>query len=126
MANVRLDANGQPKGAVHEWTAPLTHRAGVTAVDGSDPAGTSGAVDCAGYARCRFDVTVTGTGFQSLEVQALFWNARQSLWFGGATRRIESAGRHALEVGAWGAFVFLKVVSFSGTSFSLSADYSLS
>ena len=126
MANVRLDANGLPKGTVYESTASLPHRAGVTAVDASDPADTTGAVDCAGYEHCRFDVTVTGTGFQALEVQVLLWNPRQSAWFGGATRRLESTGRCTLEVEARGAIVFLKVTSFSGTSFSLSADYSLS
>jgi hypothetical protein len=126
MANVRLDQNGLSKGLVYEPTAPLAHRSGVTAVDASDPADASGAVDCAGYQHCRFDIAITGTGFQALEVQALFWNPRQSLWFGGAARRFEATGRQALLVEARGALVFLKVTSFAGTSFSLGADYSLS
>ncbi|MBI4282642.1 MAG: hypothetical protein HY672_04060 [Chloroflexi bacterium] len=126
MANVRLDQNGMPKGPAYEWTAPASHRSGVTAVDASDPADASGAVDCAGYGHCRFDIALTGTGFTSLEVQAIFWNSRQGLWFGGGKRSFTSTGRHALEVEARGAMAFLKVTAFSGTSFSLSADYSLS
>jgi hypothetical protein len=126
MANVRLDQNGLPKGPVYEPTAPLVHRSGVTAVDASDPADASGAIDCAGYQHCRFDIAIAGVGFQALDVQALFWNLRQNLWFGGATRRFEATGRHALVVEARGALAFLKVTSFTGTSFSLSADYSLS
>lgn len=125
MANVRLDSNGIPKGPVFEPTAPLVHRSGVTAVDASDPADTSGAVDCAGYQVCRFDITITGTGFTSLTVQALFWNSRQSLWFGGASRQFTTTGKHSLVVEARGAIGFLKVTEFSGTSFNLSADYSL-
>jgi len=126
MANVRLDDNGVPKGPVYEPTAPQVHRSGVTSVDASDPEGTSGAVDSAGYQYCHFDVGLEGTGFQALEVQALFWNSRQSLWFGGASRRFEATGRHALLVEARGATIFLKVTSFSGTSFTLNADYALS
>lgn len=126
MANVRIDENGVPKGPVYEHTTPAVHRTAVTAVDSSDPGDTSGAVDCAGYRQCRFDITVTGTGFTSLEVQAIFWNSRQSLWFAGGTRKLTTIGQHALVVDAQGSYVFLKVTAFSGTSFSLSADYALS
>jgi hypothetical protein len=126
MANVRIDENGVPKGPVYEQTTPAVHRSGVTAVDASDPVGTSGAVDGAGYCQCRFDITITGAGFTSLEVQALFWNSRQSLWFAGGSRKFISTGRHALVVDAQGSYVFLKVTTFSGTSFNLSADYALS
>lgn len=126
MANVRLDENGLPKGPVYEPTVPLAHRSGVTSVDGADPPDASSGVNGAGYQHCRFDITITGTGFQSLEVQALYWNPRQGLWFGGATRRFEATGRHALLVETRGAVIFLKVTSFAGTSFNLSADYSLS
>ena len=126
MANVRIDENGVPKGPVYEHTTPAMHRSGVTAVDGSDPGDTSGAVDCAGYRQCRFDITVTGVGFTSLEVQAIFWNARQSLWFAGGSRKFTSTGQHALVVDVQGSYVFLKVTAFSGTSFSLSVDYALS
>ncbi|MBI4236372.1 MAG: hypothetical protein HY688_03335 [Chloroflexi bacterium] len=127
MPNVRLDQNGVPMGPVYEPTAPAVHRSGVTAVDAADPADASGAVDCAGYEYCRFDVSITGTGLTSLEVQALFWNSRQALWFGGARRTFTATGRYAVAVpDVRGARVFLKVTAFSGTSFSLSADYSLS
>ncbi len=126
MANVRIDENGVPKGPVYEHTAPVAHRSGVTAVDSSDPVDTSGAVDCAGYRQCRFDITIGGTGFTSLEVQAIFWNSRQSLWFAGGSRKLTTTGQHALAVDAQGSYVFLKVTAFSGTSFSLSADYALS
>ena len=127
MSNVRIDQNGLPKGPVFEGTAPLQHRLGVTAVDVADPADDSGAVDCAGYEACRFDVTVSGVDIQSLAVQVLLWNSRQGDWAAGASRTLTAAGRYALAVpDARGAKLFLKVVSFSGTSFSLSADYVLS
>ncbi len=126
MTNVRLDANGLAKGIVYEGTSPLAHRTGVTAVDATDPATTSGAIDTTGYEYCRLDLTVTGTGFQALTVQVLYWNPRQGTWFGGASRRLDATGKYALLVDARGATVFLKAVSFSGTSFTLSADYSLS
>jgi len=110
--------------AVIYTTQPKLHRSGVTAVDTTDPEVTAG-VDTAGYEKCRFDITLTGTGFTSLEVQALFWNPRQGQWWGGGTRTFTSTGRHALEVESRGAIIFLKVTAFSGTSFSLSADYIL-
>ncbi|MBM4432384.1 MAG: hypothetical protein FJ025_00070 [Chloroflexi bacterium] len=102
------------------------HRSNVTAVDASDPADTSGAVNTAGYKECRFDTTLTGTNFNSLEVQVLFWNPRQQKWMGGGKRTFTSTGQHALVVDCRGAIIFLKVTAFSGTSFSLSADYTLS
>jgi len=101
------------------------HRSNVTAIDAADPADTNGAVDTRGYKECRFDITVSGTGFQSLEVQVLFWNPRQELWWAGGKRDLTATGRHALAVDSRGAIIFLKVTAFSGTSFSMSADYSL-
>ena len=106
-------------------TQPKLHRSNVTAVDTADPADTSGAVDCKGYKECRFEITISGTGFTSLEVQALFWNPRQEKWFGGGKRTFASTGQNALVVDCRGAIIFLKVTAFSGTSFSLSADYVL-
>ncbi len=126
MANVRLDQNGVPMGPVYSPLSPAVHRSGVTAVDAGDPADTSGAVDCAGFQECRFDLTITGVGFTSLEVAALFWNGRQSKWFAGASRVFTATGQHSVSVDARGAMVYLKVVAFTGTSFSLSADYALS
>jgi len=126
MANVRLDANGLSKGFVYEGTAPLVHRGAIAAVDAVDPGDASGGIDTTGYRYCRLDLNLTGVGFQSLTVQALFWNPRQGKWFGGASRKLEATGQHALVVEARGTTVFLKVASFSGTSFSLSVDYSLS
>ncbi len=126
MANVKIDANGIPKGPVYEVEPPALHRSGVTAVDASDPADTSGAVNCTGYQPCRFDVTISGTGFTSLDLAVLFWNSRQSQWFVGASRRLDATGRHAVIVDARGAIIYLKVTAFSGTSFSLAADYALS
>ena len=126
MVNVRLDQNGVPKGPVFETTTPAAHRSGVSAVDASDPADSSGAVDSSGYQHCRFDLDIGGTGFNSLTVQALFWNSRQSQWFGGGSRQFTATGRYALIVEAGGAPIFLKVTQFSGTSFSLDADYALS
>ena len=127
MSNVRLDQNGIPKAPVYDPTTPASHRSGVTAVDASDPADASGAINGSGYETCRIDITITGTGFNSLDVQVLEWNGRQEKWFGGATRRFTTTGQYAIVVpDVRGASIFLKVAGFSGTSFSLSADYSLS
>jgi len=126
MANVRLDANGLPKGPVYEAQFPLVHRQGVTAVDTADPAGPQAGVDCTGFRFCRFDLDLSGTDIRSLEVQVLFWNPRRSAWFAGARRALTGPGRYALEVEARGAVVFLKVTGFEGTSFTLDADAVLS
>ncbi len=107
-------------------TQPKAHRSGVTEVDSSDPPDTSGAINAKGYRSCRFDITVSGSGFNSLEVQVLFWNPRQSLWFGGSKYTFTEAGKHAMIAEAVGAIIFLKVTVFSGSSFSLGADYALS
>ncbi|MCS7206573.1 MAG: hypothetical protein NZ951_01350 [Dehalococcoidia bacterium] len=125
MPNVRLDANSIPKGPVYDPTPSAIHRAGVTAVDTSDPPGTAG-VDTDGYEECRFDLDIGGTGLQSLEVQVLFWNPRLNAWFGGGRRLFTAPGRYALTVPVRGQRVFLKVTAFTGTSFSLSVDYTLS
>ena len=126
MANVRIDSNGIPMGPAYEPLAPAIHRSSITAVDGSDPGDTSGAVDCAGFQECRLNIAITGTGFTSLQVAVLFWNSRQSLWFQGDSRTFTATGRHALTVDARGSIIFLKVVAFSGTTFALDADYVLS
>ena len=106
-------------------TQPKLHRSSITTVDTSNPADTSGAVDSRGYKECRFDITITGTDLASLEVQVLFWNPRQEKWFGGGKRTFTAIGQHTLVVDCRGAIIFLKVTAFSGTSFSLSADYTL-
>lgn len=125
MANVRLDQSGIPKGPVYEGTSPQVHRSGVTVMDAADPANASSGVDCAGYEFCRFDLNISGVGFTSLSVQALYWNPRQNLWFAGASRQFTATGRHSLVAEARGSVIFLKVTAFSGTSFTLGADYSL-
>lgn len=125
MAQVRLDNNGIPKGPVFEAQPPGVHRSGVTAVDSADPADASAGVNTEGYQFCRFDLTLSGVGVSNLTVQVLFWNPRQNLWFGGASRSFSTPGRFALMVEGRGAILFLKVTAFSGTSFTLSADYGL-
>ncbi len=107
-------------------TQPKLHRGNVTAIDTTNPADTSGAISSKGYKECRFDITITGTNLASLETQVLFWNPRQGKWFGGGKRTFTTTGQHALVIDGRGAIIFLKVTAFSGTSFSLSADYSLS
>jgi len=107
-------------------TQPKLHRSNVTTVDSSDPTDTSGAIDSGGYKECRFDITITGTDFSSLEAQVIFWNPRQQKWFGGSSRIFTASGQHSLVADSRGAIIFFKVTAFSGTSFSLSADYSLS
>lgn len=107
-------------------TQPKLHRSDVSAVDATDPADTSAGVDSEGYQECRFDITLSGADFASLETQVLFWNPRQEQWFGGGKRTFTATGKHALAADSRGSTIFLKVTAFSGTSFSLSADYSLS
>ncbi len=127
MANVRIDENGIPKAPVYDTASPVAHRSAVTAVDASDPANASGGIDCSGYQYCRLDIAITGTGFSSLDVQVLFWNPRQNLWFGGAARQFTAVGRYSLGVAdVRGAVIFLKVTAFTGASFSLTADAVLS
>ena len=55
MANVRIDAQGVPKGPIYEWTAPALHRQ-VTAVDSADPTTKAQGIDAAGYRTARFDI----------------------------------------------------------------------
>ena len=105
---------------------PKVHRSGVVSVDAADPADASAAVATKGYKECRFDISLTGTNITSLEAQVLFWNERQAKWFGGGSRTFTAGGQYALVADARGAAIFLKVTGFSGGSFSLSADYSLS
>lgn len=107
-------------------TQPKLHRSNITVVDATDPTDTSGAVNTTGYKECRFDITLTGTNLTSLEVQVLFWNVRQGKWMGGGKRTFTATGQYALVVDSRGTIIFLKVTAFSGTSFSLSADYVLS
>ncbi len=126
MSNVRLDQNGVPKGPAYDGTAPAVHRSGITAVDASDPANDSGAIDPAGYEECRLDLALSGVALISLEVQALFWNSRQGAWFGGAKRQFTTTGSYSLAAQCRGQKVFLKVTAFTGTSFSLNVDYCLS
>ena len=126
MANVRIDQNGIPMGPAYEPLAPTVHRTSITAVDASNPADTTGAVDCAGFQDCRFDITIAGVAFTSLQVAVIFWNFRQSKWFQGDSRTFSATGQHALAVEVRGSIVFLKVVAFSGTSFTLDADSVLS
>ncbi|MDD4859839.1 MAG: hypothetical protein PHR56_06515 [Dehalococcoidales bacterium] len=107
-------------------TQSSVHRSGVTAVDAADPADAGGAVDTRGYHECRFDIAIAGVSLTSLEVQVLFWNARQEVWMRGGKRTFDNTGKYAVVVDARGAKIFLKVTAFTGTSFSLAADYSLS
>lgn len=125
MTDVRIDQHSLPKAPVYDLTTPLAHRNSVTAVDSGDPAESAG-IDTAGYEECRFDLGIGGVGFVHLELQAIFGNSRQSLWFGGGRRTFTSTGRHALVVPCRDQKLFLKATSFNGTSFSLDADYALS
>ncbi len=59
MANVRIDQNGVPKGAVYEQTAPVAHRSNVTAADSGDPGSPSDGVATDGYEALDFDLDIT-------------------------------------------------------------------
>jgi hypothetical protein len=124
MTNVRIDENGMAKTPIFDPTAPLSHRSAVAAVDSSDPEESAG-IDTVGYQGARFDVDIGGVDFTSLEVQVLFWSSRLSDWFGGGKRLFTGTGRHATTAICRGPKVYLKVTAFTGTSFTLSADYVL-
>ena len=124
MGKELFDQFGRPVSGGYMPEIPLVHRTNVTAVE-SDPANVLPGIDTKGYKECRFDITITGT-IISLEVQVLFWNQRQEKWWGGSKKTFTSTGQHALVVDCRGAIIFLKVTTFEGTPFSLSADYILS
>ena len=129
MANVRIDNNGVPKGAVFELTAPAAHRTSVTAVDGSEPGSVASGVNADGYAHVDFDIDVTLGGTDPMvEVAPLFYDATSTHWFRGESAYFTATGRYRLRADARGAVVFLQVVSLTGTSptLSLSAWASLS
>ncbi len=129
MANVRIDSNGVPKGAVFETTAPAAHRSSVTAVDSGQPGSTSAGVNAEGYAHVDFDIDVTLGGTDPMvEVAPLFHDATAGNWFRGESSYFTASGRYRLRVEARGTIVYLQVVSLTGTAptLSLSAWASLS
>jgi hypothetical protein len=132
VANVRIDSQGVPKGPVYEETTPIRHRSGLTAADPSDPTSASAGVDCGGYRNVRFDLDTSGsTGLTALKVQLLVWDATASKYFRGGEYSFGQAELAAnpipsLEAEVRGATVFLKVVSATATSLSLSVYVSLS
>ena len=76
MADVRLDHNGVPKGAVIELTAPAAHRSAVTAADGAEPGSVASGVNAEGYQHVDFDVDVAlGGTAPMVEVAPLFYDA---------------------------------------------------
>ena len=123
MANVRLDHNGVPKGAVVELTAPAAHRSAVTAADGGEPSAVSDGVDAEGYQHIDFDIDVTlGGTTPMVEVAPLFYDATAEHWFLGDSAYYTATGRHRLRVEARGGVVFLQVVALTGTDPTLSLD----
>jgi len=121
VADVRLDDNGVPKGAVIELTAPVAHRSAVTAADGGEPASVADGVDAEGYQHVDFDIDVTlGGTTPMVEVAPLFYDATAAHWFLGESAYYTATGRHRLRVEARGGVVFLQVVALTGTSPTLS------
>ena len=132
MANVRIDSQGVPKGPVYEETTPILHRSGLTAADPSDPASASEGLNCTGYRNVRFDVDTSGsTELTALKVQLLVWDATAAKYFRGGERSFGQEELAAnpipsLEAEVRGATVFLKVVSATAASLSISVYASLS
>jgi len=126
MVDVRIDTRGVPKGPVYEEAAAILHRDALTAPDAADPTSPSEGVSAAGYRRVRFDVDTTGsTGLTALKVQLLHWNSAAGKYFRGAEREFTEAELQAnpvpaLEAEVRGGTVFLKLVSATATSLSLS------
>ena len=131
MANVRIDAQGVPKGPIYEWTAPALHRQ-VAAVDSADPTTKAQGIDAAGYRTARFDIdTSQSVGLTALKVQLLVWNEAAGKYFRGAEKSFAAADLSAnpvpsVEAEVRGAAVFMKVVSATATTLSLSVYASLS
>jgi len=132
VANVRIDSQGVPKGPVYEETTPILHRSGLTAADPADPTSASEGVDCLGYRNVRFDVDTSGsTELTALKVQLLVWDATAGKYFRGSERSFGQEELAAnpipsLEAEVRGATVFLKVVSATAASLSISVYASLS
>ena len=132
MANVRIDSQGVPKGPVYEETTPALHRSGLTAPDASDPTSASEGLDCTGYRNVRFDVDTSGSAdLTALKLQLLVWDATAAKYFRGAERSFSQEELAAnpipsLEAEVRGATVFLKVVSATAASLSVSVYASLS
>ena len=132
MANVRIDSQGVPKGPVYEETTPILHRSDLTAADPSDPTSASDGLDCTGYRSIRFDVDTSGsTDLTALKVQLLVWDATAGKYFRGGERSFGQEELTAnpipsLEAEVRGATVFLKVVSATAASLSISVYASLS
>lgn len=114
-----------PKAPVYEEAQAVLHRDGVTEPDAADPTSASEGVDCAGYRRVRFDIdTSASADLSALRVQLLHWNGAVGKYFRGAEREFDSSELTAnplpsLEAEARGATVFLKIVSATATSLSL-------
>jgi len=132
VANVRIDSQGVPKGPVYEETTPILHRSDLTAADLSDPISASDGLDCSGYRSVRFDVDTSGsTNLTALKVQLLVWDATAGKYFRGGERSFGQEELTAnpipsLEAEVRGATVFLKVVSATAASLSISVYVSLS
>ncbi len=122
MANVRIDENGVPKGAVFEQAASVLHRQGVTDADAGDPA-LGDAVDAGGFEHVDFDVDVTLGGDDPLvEVTPLFWSPAAAAWFRGESTYFAATGRYRVRVPARGARVFLAVTALEGDTPTLDLD----
>jgi len=132
VANVRIDSQGVPKGPVYEETTPIVHRSGLTAADPSDPTSASAGVDCSGYRNVRLDLDTSGSaGLTALKVQLLVWDATAGKYFRGCERSFSQAELAAnpipsLDAEVRGATVFLKMVSATAASLSISVYASLS
>lgn len=122
-ANVARDASGIPKRAVFEHESTAAHRSGVTSVDGSDPADTSGAVDSEGWEVVDFDIDVTLGGTDPVaEVAPIYYNSVAEAWFKGESVFISETGKYRVRCEARGSFVFLKLISLDGTTPTIDMD----
>jgi len=106
---------------------PVLHRENVTQVDTGSPDITAG-LDCLGWKRCRFDVSVVGENITLLKVGVLRWNTTTSGWFYPSTTldltdsecfTISGGDICLIEDEAFGATIFLKVFDFQGSNFCL-------
>jgi len=129
MANVRIDSNGIPKGAVFDQTAPVLHRDAVTAPDAGGPASAAAGLATDGFLVVDFDIDVAlGGGDPLVELAPLFYNPVAAAWFRGEAVFFTESGRYRLRAETRGAAVFLQVAALAGDTptLELSAWASLS
>lgn len=98
------------------------YRTGITAPDSSDP---TEKVNCLWAKECWFYVHLVSGSVDFVEVQALFWDSKESIYTKGASRATPFLpGAFVVEVNGHEQ-VALKVIGLTGTSPEIKINYDL-